>query len=67
MTDVHLFGDIGGRIVDDDTLGFLSLGDPGVGIGDEIRGHPSQNVGAQAQVDESGPGDLGGFAQILDI
>ena len=67
VTDVHLLGDVGGRVVDDDPLRLLDLGNTDVGVGDEVGGDAGQHVGTQAQVDESRTSNVRGLAQILDI
>ena len=67
MANVHLLGDVGGRIVDDDPLRLLNLDDADVGVGDEVGCDAGQHVGTQTQVDEPRAGNVRGLAQVLDI
>ena len=64
VADVHLLSDVRGRVVDDDPL--LDLVDRRLG-GRAFRQLSGEEVGGEAQVDESGSGDLRGLADVGEL
>ena len=67
VPDVHLFGNVGRRVVDDDPLRVRGAAQPVVGVLQHGGGRLGQHVGADPEVDESRPGDLQGLAQVGDV
>ena len=64
---VHLLGDVGGRVVDDDALRVGDGVDAAVRVLEERGGRGRQHVGAHAEVDEARTRDLQRLAQVLDV
>ena len=67
VPDVHLFGNVGRRVVDDDPLRVRCAAQSVVGVLQHRGGCLGQHVGADPEVDEPRPGDLQGFAQVGDV
>ena len=67
VPDVHLFGNVGRRVVDDDPLRVRCAAQPVVGILQHGGGGLREDVGTDPEVDEPRPGDLRGFAQVGDV
>ena len=67
VPDVHLLGDVGRRVVDDDPLRMRGATQPVMRILEHGGGGLGENVGANAEVDESRPGDLQRLTQIGDV
>ena len=68
VADVHLFGDVGAGEIDDGDGGIGEGVDAeAVGIAEGFGEAVGEPVGAEAEVDKAGAGDLGRFAEVGDI
>ncbi len=67
MADVHLLGDIGTAVIDDQRLRFGDGIDSETDIEPAPGDLPGEVIGLQAKIEETGAGDLGLFGEAFEI
>jgi len=67
VPDVHLLGEVGMGVIDDDGLAFGRFGQAEALVGQAARQLVGEPAPLQADVDEAGPGDVGALGEVGEV